>query len=165
MTVSLHRSITKFSAYSRSHPLGRRSCTGAAQDCKIDSGTDEIPHLFRENRMSVIAFLQKFKLAWDASGIHKGAAIWIFKHFFTDPAEASVKERVLLMSYANVNHDGVQISYSAIVEYLLKRCVKDYNIAKLNSELRDLGKRSMILAWYEKDWRSKTLRCGSAYDE
>lgn len=115
--------------------------------------------------MSVSAFFQVFKLAGDPYGIHEGAAMWFWKELQKGPAEAAVKAQIALTSSANVYHERASKSYSAIVQFLLKRFVTDHNKAELNAEVRNLSQGSTTPAEYAKDRWTKTLRCQSVYDE
>lgn len=68
-----------------------------------------------KEQMSKIAFLQEFKSAWNACGIHKSAAIWLLKQYLVDPAGAVENALLTLPNSANVYHESALKSYSTIV--------------------------------------------------
>lgn len=115
--------------------------------------------------MPVITFLQEFMSDCDASGIHEGAVIRLFKQCLADQAEEVVKMRVMQTSSANFYHEGALKSYCAIVQFLLKRYGTGAGIARLEAEVRSLRKESMTPTEYAHERRTRILTCGSLYDE
>lgn len=67
--------------------------------------------------MLEVAFLQNFKSARDACGIHEGAAVWHFKIYLTGPAEQAVNSRVALPKPVNKNHEGALRTYSKVFQF------------------------------------------------
>lgn len=53
---------------------------------------------------------------------------------------------------------------SPIVQFLLKPCITDEIIVRLNAEMRNLGQSLMTAAKHEKERCEKTLSGGSVYD-
>lgn len=49
-----------------------------------------------KDSLSVTAFLQEFKYAYDACIVHEGTVLRLLKQFLTDPVEVVVKSRILL---------------------------------------------------------------------
>lgn len=68
-----------------------------------------------KNQISVITFLQDFKLVYNVRGIHERATMWLFKQYLTRLARAAVKSRVILPSFVNVGHKGALQTYSEVV--------------------------------------------------
>lgn len=96
--------------------------------------------------MSVAAFLQEFNSACDACSIYEGAAMWLFRQFLTSPAEAAVKRQMTLLHSTNFLHEGPLKSYSAIVQFILKRHVTYENIARLDAEVCKLRQGPVVAA-------------------
>lgn len=76
-----------------------------------------------------------------------------------------MKARLPLSNTARLYRDGALKSYSANVQFLLKRCVTDDDIAELDTEVRDLRQESMAPVQCAQKLWTRTLICGSVYDE
>lgn len=96
-----------------------------------------------KNLMLIFAFLQELKSTCDVCRIHEHPAMCIFKQFLTCTVNAGVEKPVTLTRFVSFYHEGALKSYSAIVQFLLRRYVTNDNIAKLYVEVRDLRHGSM----------------------
>lgn len=124
--------------------------------CRIFSGKCQV---------SVLPFLQKFKVASGADRIREGAGMWLLKQFWAVPIEAAVKTRVMFMNSANFYFEGALKSYFTIVQLLLKGYVTDRNVRKLDAEMSDLTKALMTPADYARELLTKTLNYEFVTDE
>lgn len=64
--------------------------------------------------------------------------MWLFTKLSTGPAKVSVRARVTLVNAASFHHESSLKSYSAIIQFFLKRYVTNDNISKLDAEVCDL---------------------------
>lgn len=113
-----------------------------------------------KNPMSVSAFVEGCKSACDGCGLHEVAEMWRFEDFFTGPAEPAVKMRGRLTSSANFSDQGALKSYSATVQFIFNRNVKDKIIAKLDEDVPNIRQETIALTWYGQELWTKTLSCG-----
>lgn len=102
--------------------------------------------LYRKDPISVRAYSQELKSACDSCKIHEGGAMWLYKQLLMGSAEATVKERVTLTNVSNLYHEGALKPYCATTRFLMKCCVTDDNITKLDEEVRNLRQGSITPA-------------------
>lgn len=89
----------------------------------------------------------------------------LFNQFLTALAGTVVKAQEALPSFAKFYHDCVLKSFSAIFHFLLKHYVIADSIGKLDAVVRSFRQKSMDPAEYGQELLTKTLSCGSVYDE
>lgn len=118
-----------------------------------------------ENLMSIMAFLQELKRAYDACNIHGGAAMWVFKQFLASPAEAALKSRICLPNSISSKYEGPLQSHSSIVQLLLERYATVDNIATPDNKICGLQQGLSSPPEFPHKLCTKTLVCGSICDE
>lgn len=115
--------------------------------------------------MSVAAFLQKFKSAYDACGTYESGTMWLFRQLSIGPTKATVKAHVTITNSAKFYHEAALKFYYDVVQFLLRRYVADDIIAELDADVRSLRQGSMTPEEYTQELWRKTLSCGTMYDE
>lgn len=80
----------------------------------------------RKDPVSIIVLLQDSKAASDGYSIHKGAAIWLVKHYLRGPVKSVIKARVPLPTETARAQESCLKSFHAIYNYLLKRYAKAF---------------------------------------
>lgn len=169
MTFSRLRRFPKLPHIQEVVLWGSRSRMRAAWHGKEESGAIERLHIFEERADIVNRLLPRIQVVmWcicDAYGVHKRAARWLFKQFLTGPAEIKLKAQVKILNSANIFHGGALKSYSATFPFLLKPYVTDENMSRLDAKVCNLRQESMTPAEHRQEPCTKTLVCGSVYDE
>lgn len=91
---------------------------------------------FRKLHILVLAFLHKFQSVWDVCEIHEGAAMSLSGQPEMCPAKALVRAGVTLLKHVNISTVGALKLLSFSVHFILKRYVRDDNVARLIAEVR-----------------------------
>lgn len=104
------------------------------------------PVFHGRDSISVIAFLNEFNRAYEASGIHDGTSVWLFIEFLNDPDLAIIEAR-LTVSSKDTNRRKCSITICAeVVSHLLKGYNTDAISAKANGEIGSLKQGSLTLS-------------------
>lgn len=101
-----------------------------------------------KDSLLVITSLQKFKAACDASNIHKGANMWLFKHYLAGPVEAVTKGRVALRTETAKSKERYLTLFSAIFSYLHKRFAKDDTITTFDTDIQNFKQDSLTATYF-----------------
>lgn len=118
-----------------------------------------------EETVLTIAFLQYIKAACSAYTLHNSSVIWLFRYWLAGPIEETFKSRVAHPTKATKLKESCSTSFSAIVEYLLKRFVTDGHIAVFDANIQNFKKGSLDTTDYAEQIWMKTLRERSAYSQ
>lgn len=108
--------------------------------------------------LSVIGFLQAFKVACDAFSIPEGFALWLFKKIVTKPVENVIKARMTLPTESIGTQERRLRTYPAVINFLLKSYATDDKIAIADGAIQKFWLGALSASDFtQQDW-TKTLK-------
>lgn len=87
------------------------------------------------------------------------------KNHLTGDIEAVIKARIALPTEAAKSKKGCFTSFSAIVNYLVKRFPTNDNLATADTDIRNFKQSRLTKTDYSQQLWTKMLRFGFVYDE
>lgn len=116
--------------------------------------------------ISIRAFLQNFKTAYNNSGFREGAATWLSPHYMKEPAKAALSYRVSAKKDCKTQKGRALTTYKQTVNFVLRTYTTNAVIAVAASEsVSNKYHNNMSAACFSETLWKKGLRGGRVYDE